>query len=173
MVWRAAVGGGVTPDRVASPAMRKIWLLAVVALTVAACATPKNENVSPVGPERSTTVKDRVTTTTRRAPTTTEGTTTTTAAPAPVEVARWSGSVDTDTENFTVDDSWEIHWNVTGNENGGAFFTWLVPGEAFPADSLSVDVGSGHSLVREGGTFYFEIKAIAVSYEVWVVDIPN
>lgn len=144
-------------------------LVLALAVVLSACVEPTNENVSQEGPARTTTTttaaSDETSTTTAPA---------TTAAPSgPVEVARWSGSTDTDTENFSVVESWEIHWNVTGNENGAVFLRWIEPGNSFPADSVQLSAGSGKSLVREGGTFYFDISVISTAYEVWVVDVPN
>lgn len=130
-----------------------MWRLLVVVL-LAGCAT-KAENVSLKGPD----------------PTTTSTTTTTTTA-GPVEVGRWTGTADTDTENFTVTDSWELHWNVSG-VGAGALVTWTKPGAGFPSDLLQLPEGEGSSLIRDGGTFYMEISTFMSAYEVWVVDVPN
>jgi len=136
--------------------MRKI--LAVL-LILGACSTPKNENVSLEGPSI-----------TEGAAVTTTSTTGTTVPAVPIEVGRWSGAADTDTGNFTVDASWELHWVVTGG--AGAAVEWTVPGDAFSTDYLSIE-GSGSSLIREGGTFYLSISTFGASYEIWAVDVPG
>lgn len=133
-----------------------MWKLLVVVL-LAGCAT-KADNVSLQGPARTT-------------PTTVVAATSTTVG-VPVEVARWSGNSDTDTENFTVTETWELHWKVSGS-GAGALVTWSVPGEGFPSDYLQLPAGEGSSVVREGGTFYLQISTFMAAYEIWVVDVPN
>ena len=163
--WKAAALGP------SLPAMRRLLLVAL--LVLGACAEPKNADVSEVGPttteDSSTTEKERTTTTAKE--TTTTEAPTTTAAPVPVEVGRWAGTADTDTPNFTVVESWELHWRVSGG--AGAAVSWLEPGAGFPTDYLQLAEGEHVSLVREGGTFYMEISTFGASYEVWVVDVPN
>lgn len=134
------------------PAMRRILVL----LVVAGCATPTTEAVSREGP---TTTKDEKV----------AEETTTTVPVGPIEVGRWSGSADTDTTNITVEDSWELHWIVSGTIG----VSWYVPGEEWPTDSMVLDQGEGSSLIRKGGTFYLEISAYGDPYEIWAVDVPN
>jgi hypothetical protein len=90
-------------------------------------------------------------------------------------VARFKGTSDSDTPNFTVKQSWELHWKIDlGEYGGGMGVSWVEPGDEFSGDSIMVDTASGSSLVREGGTFYFEVSTFGSgSWEIWVVDVPN
>ncbi len=137
-------------------------LLLGVVLVLAACSS---KGVNTTGPTATTAgglldevgVGERVTVPTQPA--------------EPVEVGRWKNNTSTDTENFTVDGTWELHWNVTGQY--GATAEWTEPGAGFPTDILQMPTGAGQSTIRKGGTYYLSIDAIGGSFEVWVVDVPN
>lgn len=147
---RWSVEANTADDRAsASHRLRAAFALIVVAL-LAACAEPSQDNVSPIGP------------------TTTVGETTTDQH---VEVGRWSGSTSTDTENITVEESWELHWKITGE--GIVSVQWLEPGDVLPDGMRTLDEPAGSSLIREGGTFYLSIGVYGPSFEVWAVDVPN
>ncbi len=133
------------------------WIL-VLLVAVAGCATPTTEDVSREGPTTTKVEKPAEETAT-------------TVPVGPIEVGRWVGSEDTDTTNITVEDSWELHWVISGG--AGVSVSWYVPGEEWPTDNLSLEVGEGSSLVRKGGTFYLEISSFGASYEIWAVDVPN
>lgn len=143
--------------------MRRI--LAVAALTLGACVSPAEENVSLEGPTRTS---GETTTTEEPAETTT------TAPQQPVEVGRWSGTAETDTPNFTVKESWELHWKISESGGFGIGIEWNDPADQFSGGLLQVDEVEGSSLIREGGTFYLHISMYGSdSWEVWAVDVPN
>lgn len=144
-----------------------------LAIAATACADPSNDNVSLEGPSRSSTTTGPEGT---EATTTSTTEATTTVPPGPVEVGRWSGAIDTDTENFTVKESWELHWRIPYDGTGaGIGIEWKDPAVEYGGGGL-IQPGTpeGSTLIRAGGTFYLHISLYgAKTYEVWAVDIPN
>lgn len=101
------------------------------------------------------------------------GTTTQPEGPTAVaEVGRWSNHTDLDTEDFTVQGTWELHWNI--RDGSGVAVRWYEPGAEFATDDLDVHgEGPGQTTVRKGGTYYLRFTSIGgTDYEFWVVDVP-
>lgn len=124
--------------------------------------------------QRRTTTTARATTTTRRETTTTAEptTTTTTAPPQPVEVGRFQGASDTETNDMTVVGT----WSITGTATGGAGINIAIRapgGDLIDSTGIDADAGQQTSQFRQGGTFYLEISTFGSTYDVQVVDLPG
>ncbi len=95
--------------------------------------------------------------------------TATTEQPVPLEVGRYSGSADTETDDFTVSGTWRLSWKVSGG--AGARVTVRAPDGRF-IDSVSIDPGTSESQFRQGCTCYLEISTFGATYEIVVTDLP-
>lgn len=121
----------------------------------------------PADPSVFTTTGATTTTTTTEPPTTT-----TTAPPQPVEVARFSGgSTGTETQDFTVDGTWELQYSASGG--AGLIVELIDSATGNRVDNISPDAGSGTSSFRQGGTYYLKVQTFGTdSWELVVVDVP-
>ncbi len=94
---------------------------------------------------------------------------TTTVLAAPVEVARYSGSSDTETDDFTVSGTWRLTWEVTG---GAGIGVTVRGSDGRQVDYISIDPGSSSSQFRTGCTCYLDISSFGATYDLVVTDIP-
>lgn len=95
----------------------------------------------------------------------------TTEAPAePVEIGRYSGSADTETDDLTVVGSWQVSWSVSGG--AGVSVAVRTPGGEL-IDAVSIDPGESSSQFRQGCICYLEISTFGSSYEIVVTDLPG
>jgi cytoskeletal protein RodZ len=120
--------------------------------------------------EATTTTKKRTTTTRRSTTTTAPPTTTTTVPPVPIEVARFQGANDTQTDDFEVDGKWTLTAEVVGGAGVGAEIYDSSGGQL---DFISFDPGSHTSKFRQGCVCYFDISTFGSTYTLIVTDIPD
>ncbi len=95
--------------------------------------------------------------------------TTTTQPRGPVEVGRYSGSADTETDDFTVSGTWQLSWEVSGG--AGVSVAVRTP-DGRLIDDVSIDPGQSSSQFRQGCTCYLEISTFGSTYEIVVTDLP-
>ncbi len=175
----AAVGAWPTSAKVTTGILLVLFIAAAASssggddATVSAAAetTTTETTAEPTTTERPTTTTERPTTTTTTAAPTTTTTTAPPPPPQPVEVAAYSGVVDTQTPDFVVGDGWELRWDAPGGL-GCIFYVESPSGRTY-GDIDSEDQPQGSSFFRDGGTYYLDVKCYGAEYwKAWVVDVP-
>lgn len=102
-------------------------------------------------------------------PATSSATTATTAAPAPTQVARFTGSGSRPTPTFVVERGWEVRWESPNDDV--SIDVYPVSAGTRASSTRSATAGSGSMYQPEAGTFLLGVNASG-DWTVTVVQMP-